>query len=164
DAPYSPGRRWQTRRRGRLRTSTGMRCFAGGRGSPRKRWRQRATSKWRWTPSRMRSGSPRSTHSAGAVRCMRSSRRKADSITSSGTSRSGTMDASVRAEAHAFLEQVERQYESALAAIRDHPFVRGVAQGTVPLDTLRRFAHAEYWYMRGGVKHFALSLTAAPDL
>jgi pyrroloquinoline quinone (PQQ) biosynthesis protein C len=29
---------------------------------------------------------------------------------------------------------------------------------------LRQFAHAEYWYMRGGVKHFALSIMTAPDL
>jgi thiaminase len=61
------------------------------------------------------------------------------------------MEASVRAEAHAFLEQIEQQYEPALAVIRNHPFVQGVAQGTVPLAILRHFAHAEYWYMRGGV-------------
>src|SRR6266699_1608221 len=78
--------------------------------------------------------------------------------------RSDTMDASVKAEVHAFLEQVEQQYEPALAVIRNHPFVQGVAQGTVSLDILRQFAHAEYWYMRGGVKHFALSIIAAPDL
>ena len=72
--------------------------------------------------------------------------------------RSGTMEASVRAAVHAFLEQVEQQYEPALAEIRHHPFVQGVAQGTVPLAILRQFAHAEYWYMRGGVKHFALSI------
>lgn len=74
------------------------------------------------------------------------------------------MEASVRAEVHAFLEQVEQQYEPALAVIRNHPFVQGVAQGTVPLAILRQFAHAEYWYMRGGVKHFALSIMVAPDL
>jgi thiaminase len=74
------------------------------------------------------------------------------------------MEASVRAEAHAFLEQVEQQSAPALAGIRNHPFVQGVAQGTVSLDSLRQFAHAEYWYMRGGVKHFALSMMAAPDL
>src|SRR5262249_43540982 len=74
------------------------------------------------------------------------------------------MEASLWAEVHAFLEQVEEQYEPALAVIRNHPFVQGVAQGTVPLDILRQFAHAEYWYMRGGVKHFALSIMTAPDL
>ena len=52
------------------------------------------------------------------------------------------MEASVRAEVHAFLEQVEQQSAPALAVIRNHPFVQGVAQGTVPLDTLRQFAHA----------------------
>src|SRR6516165_5063743 len=74
------------------------------------------------------------------------------------------MEASVRTEVHAFLEQVEQQYEPALTVIRNHPFVQGVAQGTVSLAILRQFAHAEYWYMRGGVKHFALSIMAAPDL
>jgi thiaminase len=74
------------------------------------------------------------------------------------------MEASVWAEVYTFLEQVEQQYEPALAMIRHHPFVQGVAQGTVSLDILRQFAHAEYWYMRGGVQHFALSIMAAPDL
>jgi len=74
------------------------------------------------------------------------------------------MAASVRAEVYAFLEQVEQQCAPALAGIRHHPFVQGVAQGTVPLDILRQFAHAAYWYMRGGVQHFALSIMAAPDL
>jgi thiaminase len=73
------------------------------------------------------------------------------------------MDASVRAEAHAFLQQVEREQAAALAAISDHPFVQGVANGTVSRESLRQFAHAEYWYMRGGVKHFALSIMTAPD-
>ena len=77
--------------------------------------------------------------------------------------RSGKLETSVVAEVHAFLEQVEHQYGAALAAIRNHPFVQGVEQGTVPLAILRQFAHAEYWYMRGGVKHFALSIMAAPD-
>ena len=74
------------------------------------------------------------------------------------------MEESVRAEVHAFLQQVEQQYEPALAVIRNHPFVQGVAEGTIPLAILRQFAHAEYWYMRGGVKHFALSIMTAPDL
>ena len=73
------------------------------------------------------------------------------------------LETSVVAEVQAFLEQVEHQYGAALAAIRNHPFVQGVEQGTVPLAILRQFAHAEYWYMRGGVKHFALSIMAAPD-
>src|SRR5215831_16756353 len=78
--------------------------------------------------------------------------------------RSGKLETSVVAEVHAFLEQVEHQYEPALTVIRNHPFVQGVTQGTVSLAILRQFAHAEYWYMRGGVKHFALSIMAAPDL
>ena len=69
------------------------------------------------------------------------------------------MEASVWAEVHD-----EQQYEPALAVIRNHPFVQGVAEGTIPLAILRQFAHAEYWYMRGGVKHFALSIMTAPDL
>jgi TENA/THI-4/PQQC family len=50
----------------------------------------------------------------------------------------------------------DRRMTSSVLAIRNHPFVQGVEQGTVPLAILRQFAHAEYWYMRGGVKHFAL--------
>jgi thiaminase len=74
------------------------------------------------------------------------------------------MEASAQAEAQAFLQEVEREQTAALAAIRDHPFVQGVASGTVSRESLRQFAHAEYWYMRGGVKHFALSIMTAPDL
>lgn len=74
------------------------------------------------------------------------------------------MEASARAEAHAFLRQVEREQAAALAAIRAHAFVQGVSSGTVSREALRQFAHAEYWYMRGGVKHFALSIMTAPDL
>jgi thiaminase len=74
------------------------------------------------------------------------------------------MEASARAEARAFLEEIEREQSAALAAIKGHPFVRGVANGTVSRESLRQFAHAEYWYMRGGVKHFALSVMTAPDL
>ena len=57
-----------------------------------------------------------------------------------------------------FLEELERHHEPTLAAIRDHPFVISVAEGLCTMDDLRRFAVAEYWYMRGGVKHFALSI------
>jgi thiaminase len=74
------------------------------------------------------------------------------------------MEASAYAEPHAFLQEIEREHAAALAAIRDHPFVQGVANGTVSRESLRQFAHAEYWYMRGGVKHFALSIMTAPDL
>jgi thiaminase len=74
------------------------------------------------------------------------------------------MEASARAEAHAFLQEVEGKQAAALAAIREHPFVQGIANGTAGLESLRQFAHAEYWYMRGGVKHFALSIMTAPDL
>ncbi len=74
------------------------------------------------------------------------------------------MDLFARAEAQAFLQQVEREQAAALAAIRDHPFVQGIANGTANRESLRQFAHAEYWYMRGGVKHFALSIMTAPDL
>jgi thiaminase len=73
------------------------------------------------------------------------------------------MDSSALA-AHAILQEVEGAQEPGLAAIREHPFVQGVARGTVPRTALHRFAHAEYWYMRGGVKHFALSIMTAPDL
>ena len=73
-------------------------------------------------------------------------------------------DSSSLAEAQAFLQEIEREQAAALAAIRDHPFVQGVAKGTISREALRQFAHAEYWYMRGGVKHFALSIITAPDL
>src|SRR5919108_5200663 len=76
----------------------------------------------------------------------------------------GIMEPSALAEAHALLQEVERTQAASLAAIREHSFVQGVADGTAQRESLRRFAHAEYWYMRGGVKHFALSILTAPDL
>ncbi len=63
-----------------------------------------------------------------------------------------------------FLEELERHHEPTLAAIRSHPLVTSVAEGKAPLEDLRRFAVAEYWYMRGGVRHFALSILNSPDL
>ena len=74
------------------------------------------------------------------------------------------MEASAPADAHAFLQDIEREQAPGLAAIHDHPFVQGVASGTISRESLRQFARAEYWYMRGGVKHFALSIMTAPDL
>jgi len=62
------------------------------------------------------------------------------------------------------LEGLERRHEVALAVIKEHPFVTDVAQGRTSLEALRRFALAEYWYMRGGVKHFSLSILNSPDL
>ena len=63
-----------------------------------------------------------------------------------------------------FLEELERHHEPTLAAIRSHPFVTSVAGGNAHLEDLRRFPIAEYWYMRGGVKHFAVSIVNSPDL
>ena len=63
-----------------------------------------------------------------------------------------------------FLEEVERHHEPALAVIRGHPFVTNVAEGLCPLNDLRYFALAAYWYMRGGVKHFAPSILNSQDL
>ena len=66
--------------------------------------------------------------------------------------------------ARRFLEDLEQRHAPVLSMIREHPFVTEVREGRVPLEGLRRFAIAEYWYMRGGVKHFALSVLNAPDL
>ena len=63
-----------------------------------------------------------------------------------------------------FLEELERHHEPTLAAIRSHPLVTSVAEGNAPLEDLRRFAVAEYWYMRGGVRQFALSILNSPDV
>ena len=63
-----------------------------------------------------------------------------------------------------FLEELERHHEPTLAVIRGHPFVTSVAEGLCTPDHMRGFAVAEYWYMRGGVKHFALSILNSPDL
>ncbi|MFQ6027226.1 MAG: hypothetical protein ACE5Q6_07020 [Dehalococcoidia bacterium] len=68
------------------------------------------------------------------------------------------------AAARSFLDDLEQRHEPALASIREHPLVTGIRDGSLPRESLRRFALAEYWYMRGGVKHFALSLLNAPDL
>jgi thiaminase len=73
------------------------------------------------------------------------------------------MSASLAA-VHRFLVELERCHEPTLAAIREHRFVTDIREGKVPAEGLRRFAVAEYWYMRGGVKHFALSVLNAPDL
>jgi hypothetical protein len=59
------------------------------------------------------------------------------------------METSAPAQAQAFLREIEREQAAALAAIR---------------ESLRQFAHAEYWYMRGGVEYFALLIMTAPDL
>lgn len=42
--------------------------------------------------------------------------------------------------------------------------LNNVAEGNASLEHLRRFSVAKYWYMRGGVKHFALSILNSPDL
>jgi len=63
-----------------------------------------------------------------------------------------------------FLEELERHHEPTLAAIRDHPCVISVAEEMCTMGDLRRFALAEYLYMRGGVKHFTLSVLNSPDL
>ena len=68
------------------------------------------------------------------------------------------------AAAHRFLDDLEHRHETDLASIREHPFVTGIRDGSLPRESLRRFALAEYWYMRGGVKHFAVSLLNASDL
>jgi hypothetical protein len=59
------------------------------------------------------------------------------------------METSAPAQAQPFLREIEREQAVALAAIR---------------ESLRQFAHAEYWYMRGGMEYFALSIMTAPDL
>ena len=63
-----------------------------------------------------------------------------------------------------FLEELKRHHEPALTVIRGHPFVTSVAEGLCPLNDLRHFALAEYWYMRGEVKHFAPSILNSQDL
>ena len=66
--------------------------------------------------------------------------------------------------ARRWLEFLERRHRATLSVIRDHPSITRVAEGNASLEDLRRFAVAEYWYMRGGVKPFALSILNAPDL
>ena len=67
-------------------------------------------------------------------------------------------------QARRWLESLDRRHRATLSVIRDHPFVASAVEGNASLEHLRRFAVAEYLYMRGGVKHFALSILNSPDL
>jgi F420H(2)-dependent quinone reductase len=61
------------------------------------------------------------------------------------------MEASAPADAHAFLQEVEWEQAAALTAIRDHPFVQGVANGTVSREYRAREVDGEekaLWWER----------------
>ena len=53
--------------------------------------------------------------------------------------------------------------EGVYAAVREHPFLAGLADGSLPRETFRRFVVQDAHYLRGYARALALRAARAPD-
>src|SRR5919198_4952241 len=63
-----------------------------------------------------------------------------------------------------FVGQLRQDTEALLRSITEHAFVRDTVAGTLPRQTLIRFAEQEHHYVRGIYDYFAMCVLQAPDL
>ena len=63
-----------------------------------------------------------------------------------------------------FCDEIERASEPQRAAMANHPFVRGIGDGTLPLAQFRHFIMQDYVYLVDFARCLALATAKAPDL
>ena len=63
-----------------------------------------------------------------------------------------------------FCDEIERAAAAQRAAMANHPFVRGIGDGTLPLDRFRHFITQDYVYLVDFARCLALATAKAPDL
>lgn len=63
-----------------------------------------------------------------------------------------------------FCEEVRREFDSLWQASFDHPFVKGIADGTLPLDRFRFYVMQDAYYLTHFAKVQAIGAVKAPDL
>lgn len=63
-----------------------------------------------------------------------------------------------------FFEQVRRKADPIWNAVFEHPFVTGIGDGTLPLETFRGYLGQDFTYILNYAKVKALALTKAEDL
>ena len=68
------------------------------------------------------------------------------------------------ATGQAFVTQLRQETEPLMRRITEHAFVQEVIAGTLPRETLNRFAEQEHHYVRGIYDYFAMCILQAPDL
>jgi len=62
-----------------------------------------------------------------------------------------------------FVTQLRKETDALMRRITEHGFVRETSNGTLPRQTLRRFAEQEHHYVRGIYDYFAMCILQAPD-
>ena len=63
-----------------------------------------------------------------------------------------------------FCDEIERASAPQRAAMANHPFVRGIGDGTLPLEQFRHFITQDYVYLVDFARCLALATAKAPDL
>ncbi len=63
-----------------------------------------------------------------------------------------------------FCEEIERESAAQREAMANHPFVRGIGDGTLPMDRFRHFITQDYVYLVDFARCLALAAAKAPDL
>jgi thiaminase/transcriptional activator TenA len=67
-------------------------------------------------------------------------------------------------EAEPFSAQLRRAADSVWRAQHEHPFVRGVADGTLPVERFARYVRQDYLFLVDYARVLALGAARAPDL
>ena len=62
-----------------------------------------------------------------------------------------------------FSEQLKNEAEPVWRKIFDHPFLKEIKDGTLPLDTFRYYLAQDYLYLEGFGRTVAMALAKAPD-
>ncbi|MCY3693325.1 MAG: thiaminase II, partial [Chloroflexi bacterium] len=63
-----------------------------------------------------------------------------------------------------FCDEIERESQAQREAMAFHPFVKGIGDGTLPLDRFRHFITQDYVYLVDFARCLALAAAKAPDL
>ncbi len=63
-----------------------------------------------------------------------------------------------------FCDDIERESAAQREAMAEHPFVRGIGDGTLPLERFRHFITQDYVYLVDFARCLAMGVVKAPDL
>ena len=63
-----------------------------------------------------------------------------------------------------FIENMNKKYASLEEAIFHHPFVRGIGNGSLPVENFKFYMKQDYVYLIDYTHIFSLAVTKAPDL
>lgn len=67
------------------------------------------------------------------------------------------------ADGGSFTADLRAEYDDLFAAFRDHPFLRGLADGTAPRESVQHYVEQDHQYLSAYIRCYGLGVALSPD-